>query len=394
MKMAKDNKKVSEVLKKLGVAPSVKKVTPFTKEEERIIAGFEEIQKFVQENGSPPQHGKDKDIFERIYATRLDRLNELSEYEELLKPLDKQNILHFQEKEEFKKNMNRQEVLATLGVAKEKNSINELKNVRTYAERRAAEDVGRRKKCEDFDKYKPLFEAVKRDQKNGSRKSIQVKGSTSIDKGDFFIINGQIAYIAELGEKKKIIYNRQNTERDNDRRSDRKIKVIYDNGTEGNMLKLSLSRAINNDSTSRKLVSVDDVLSGHIYILRSDSDHPFIKENRECIHKIGCTSGNIKDRIRSAKKDPTYLFADVELKGEVKLYNKIDPKKVEKLLHRFFSDARLNVELPDRFNNHYKPKEWFLLPLNIIKEAVDLFKNNILHEYKYDKKSVAIIKNS
>ena len=47
--------------------------------DERIIVGFEEIQRFVEQHGRAPQHGEDKDIFERLYAVRLDRLRSLEE---------------------------------------------------------------------------------------------------------------------------------------------------------------------------------------------------------------------------------------------------------------------------------------------------------------------------
>ena len=61
--------------------------------EERIIAGFEEIQRFVEKQGRAPQHGEDRDIFERIYAVRLDRLCALEECRSLLSPLDHQGLL-------------------------------------------------------------------------------------------------------------------------------------------------------------------------------------------------------------------------------------------------------------------------------------------------------------
>ena len=54
--------------------------------EERIIAGFEEIQRFVVKNDRAPQHGEDNDIFERLYAVRLDRLHAVEECRSLLAP--------------------------------------------------------------------------------------------------------------------------------------------------------------------------------------------------------------------------------------------------------------------------------------------------------------------
>ena len=62
------------LLAELGVEVEAKKVSARTPQEERVIAGFEEIQRFVEEHGHPPQHGEDKDIFERLYAVRLDHI--------------------------------------------------------------------------------------------------------------------------------------------------------------------------------------------------------------------------------------------------------------------------------------------------------------------------------
>ena len=48
--------------------------------EERVIAGFEDILNFFEENGRAPKHGEDRDIFERLYAVRLDRIREQPEF--------------------------------------------------------------------------------------------------------------------------------------------------------------------------------------------------------------------------------------------------------------------------------------------------------------------------
>src|SRR6516162_2295176 len=61
--------------------------------EERIIAGFDEIQRFVEKHGRAPQHGEDREIFERLYAVRVDRLRALEECRSLLVPLDRHGLL-------------------------------------------------------------------------------------------------------------------------------------------------------------------------------------------------------------------------------------------------------------------------------------------------------------
>jgi hypothetical protein len=61
--------------------------------EERVVAGFEEIQRFTEKHGRVPQHGEDRDIFERLYAVRLDRLRTLPDCRLWLEPLDHHGLL-------------------------------------------------------------------------------------------------------------------------------------------------------------------------------------------------------------------------------------------------------------------------------------------------------------
>lgn len=134
----------------------------------------------------------------------------------------------------------------------------------------------------------------------------------------------------------------------------------------------------------------EDIESGTIYVLRSKSELPKIKENRDVIHKIGVTGGKIETRIAKAKLDPTFLMADVEIVATYELYN-INRVKLEHIIHMFFECARLDIEISDRFGNPVIPKEWFLVPLHIIDEAVELIKNGKISNYKYDVKSASLI---
>jgi hypothetical protein len=118
---------------------------------------------------------------------------------------------------------------------------------------------------------------------------------------------------------------------------------------------------------------LDDLPTGYIYVLRSQSDHPFIAEHRSIIHKIGVTVGDVKSRVANAKKDPTYLLADVEIVATFKLAN-INRKKLEAVLHKVFDSARLELALPDRFGIAVQPREWFLVPLEVIETVIEKIK--------------------
>lgn len=180
--------------------------------------------------------------------------------------------------------------------------------------------------------------------------------------------------------------------------------MIYDNGTESDVLLRSLQRALHRDEAGRRITdptagplfageaSEGDVETGTIYVLRSKSDHPAIAEHRDVIHKIGVTGGKVETRIANAKLDPTFLLADVEVIAEYDLYN-INRSKLENLLHRFFGGARLDVQIDDRFGNPVKPREWFLVPLNVIDEVVAKIQEGTIAEYHYDPETASLKEN-
>src|SRR5258707_1993628 len=183
--------------------------------EERIIAGFEEIQRFVEKHGRAPQHGEDREIFERLYAVRLDRLRALGECRSLLVPLDHQGLLSGKEivAAASHETIDDDELLAELKGAAGAGGITELRHVRTSADKRAAEEIANRTVCADFEKFEPIFERVKRELKSGIRRTLPVQNLeeirlAEIQRDECFIIQGQIAYVAEVGEEFKTQYDR------------------------------------------------------------------------------------------------------------------------------------------------------------------------------------------
>ena len=384
------------LLEELGVEVEVKKAAQYTKEEERVIAGFEEIQRFVEEHECPPQHGEDKDIFERLYAVRLDRLNELGSCRELLMPMDRQGLLNAGEDSasESEGEMDDDALLAALGVEAEAGSIEELKYVRPSKEIRAAEEVAQRERCEDFEQYKELFDQVKEDLEAGTRQMIRCDNKTDVKIGDILVLKGQTAYIANAGEEFT----------DGEGRVDCRLRVIYSNGTESKMLRRSFQKRLWEDDAARRITTPSDLgpmftdqvveedrASGTIYILRSQSENPFIREHRELIHKIGFTNGSVERRIADAANEPTYLLADVEVVKTYRLYN-LNANKLENLFHKLFASAKLDIEMKDRFGKPYKPREWFLVPLEAIKEAVERLKDGTLSDYVYDPEIAKLMK--
>ncbi len=78
------------LLAELGIETDARPPSARSPREERIIAGFEEIQRFADENGRPPSHGEQGDIFERLYAVRLERIRDQVECRDLCLPFDRQ----------------------------------------------------------------------------------------------------------------------------------------------------------------------------------------------------------------------------------------------------------------------------------------------------------------
>ncbi|KKJ78006.1 hypothetical protein WH95_06270 [Kiloniella litopenaei] len=389
-----------ELLDALGVEAKEEKKKKRTPKEERIIAGFEEIQKFVDDNGRLPAHGEGNDIFERLYATRLDQIRKQAECRDLVTELDHQGLLDGASEpvEEIPTDIDDDALLAELGVEAKTDDVTVLKHVKTRAEKRMVEEMANRTKCEDFDKFKPLFEAIQNDLDNGNRETKKFRkdagfSKTDIKAGQFFILGGQTAYIAKVGEE----FTAPNGQ------PDARMRVIYSNGTESDLLLRSMQRALYKDETSRIVsdpvagplfsgeAEADDLPSGTIYVLRSKSEDPYVSERHEVLHKIGVTGGDVNKRIANAKHDATYLLADVEIVATYKLAN-INRKKMEKLLHKFFDAARLNIEIKDRFGNPVSPREWFLVPLFIIDEVVDKIKDGTISDYTYDLEQVKLVK--
>ena len=364
-----------------------------TPREERIIAGFEDIQRFVEEHGHVPRHGDDNDIFERLYAVRLDRLREQEECRTLLIPLDHQGLLSAvalnEPKGEY--SLSDDELLAELA-GDEGADVQNLRHVRSTAEKREAEEIAQRERCEDFERFQPLFEQVQRELQSGLRVTRTFMRDTSVEVGQWFVLSGQMAYVAEEGDDFDSPQGKK----------DARLRVIFSNGTQSNLLRLSLVRALYKDEAGRRITEADagplfsealesdDIESGTIYVLRSDSKHPYVVEHRELIHKIGVTGGKVETRIAGADKDATYLLADVEVVATYKLHN-INRIRMENLFHRLFSPAQLELTIPDRFGNPVKPKEWFLVPLNVIDEAVGRIRDGSITDVVYDPASAQLV---
>lgn len=246
--MMSDEDNLDELARELELDDDEAASGGHTHEEARAIAGFEEIVKFVDEHGRPPEHGQGRDIFERLYAVRLDRLKALERFRPLLQPLDKNGLLGAATGEPVASDEELDDEALLEELEMDSNDVRaddvtQLKHVKPRAEVRAAEEIAERTKCNDFELFEPLFNAIRKDLKSGLRKTRRYAKMAGIKQGEFFIINGQMAYIAVVGKEFETDYDRR----------DNRLRVIYDNGTESDILLRSLQRALHRDNAGRRI---------------------------------------------------------------------------------------------------------------------------------------------
>ena len=162
------------------------------------------------------------------------------------------------------------------------------------------------KPCEDFEKFKYRFEKCHSDLKQGRRKLIEFKGASRIEVGNFYLLGGQLAYVDNLYNVQKKIHGR----------IDARLRLIFENGTESDMLRNSLERRLyekngkaiteleetNQDIINQRMqgITQDDKEVGYIYILKSKSQNYEIA-SIENLYKIGIARESVEKRIKRLK---------------------------------------------------------------------------------------------
>lgn len=373
------------------IKPTAKPRPAASPEERRLVLGLEDIEAFYLREGRLPQNVEGADIFERMYAVRLQALREHTMREAWLDPADTHALLSMVEEEVD--DSPSLEDLDRLFEDLDSGELQQLRFVRSSQERREPDEVAQRDPCADFERFEAIFTHVQKELKLGLRETLPFAGDTKVKQGDFFILGGQLIYVAEKEEEWQQDYGKM----------DARLRVIYANRTESNLLMRSLIRALERDVRGRRVSVPDsgplfsseweqgDQSSGRIYVLRSKSMHPYVQEHRAYIHKIGVTGSKIETRIANARHDATYLLADVEVVRTYELAN-VQRHKLESLLHRFFASAQLDLEIEDRFGNKVRPREWFLLPLSAIEEAIDRIMDGSLSDYRYEPKKAGLVR--
>ena len=357
-----------------------------------LINSFEEIQSFVDEHNCEPQSNISNKIefklFARLKAIRSDakKIKILSKYD--FGGLLKGNAI----KEITIEDIISDDSHRLLG-EEEDSEIFKLKHVKSV-ERIKPDYLSRRKVCKDFSLYKEMFNILHEELASKKRRLIKYT-SSDLNVGNFYALDGILFYLKSIeGDTNKYVFNSGERER-----FDGRTLCIFDNGTQSDMLFRSLDKAmqldgysisakINDSSIDETSIDESDVLNGYIYVLASKN--PDVKDF-ENLYKIGHTTGSVADRIKNAKKEATYLFYDIDIISTHRCLN-IQSYNLEQTIHDFFSAVKLDIELFDNRNNIYKPREWFKVSHDVIKDAINLIVSNQINDYLYDPEVNQVIK--
>lgn len=358
--------------------------------DERLLQSFAQVNEFYREHGREPKSNP-ADILEFQLFNRLKGIRSNKQKCDSLQHVDEFQLLEHV--------VAAKEILSIADIFdddsfglldNEGESIFELKHI-SSSPMKMPDKIAQRKHCEDFDQFEHLFKDCHAELKSGIREARAFTGEQQIKAGHFFILHGITAYVAEVGEK-EVKNGKVNA----------RLRCIFENGTESNMLLRSLATELYKDETGRRvldhqekalealeLIQAEDVKSGHLYILQSLSQDSAIS-SIDNLYKIGYSTVPVKERIKYAVDEPTYLMAPVKIISAFECYN-LNPQKFELLLHTFFGNSCLDVDVFDNKGKRYSPREWFIAPLHIIEAAAYMLINGEIINYRYDEKSMEIL---
>ena len=394
--MAKKNLTIDDIFDDddFGLLDSKAKTSAVKTDEERLIDSFEEINSFFDKNKREPNKSS---MSEYGLMAKLKNFRENEAQKKILKPFDRYNLLGYVELEKATIDdiLNEEDELGLLDSDKDLD-IFKFKHTPKPEERADADFVAQRKpiKEKEFEKYEAMFLKVHKEIKEGKRK---IKPFKNIEKnlhvGDFYLMDGILLYLesANLKTEEKELGSGNRV------RTEGRTRTIFENGTYSNMLFRSLGKQIQKNgklitNTYEKieqdlfvntgLVKEEDVQSGWIYVLKSKSSNTQIANIKD-LYKVGFARNSVDERIKNAKNEATYLFADVHKIATYKVYNR-NADKLEGLLHRFFAKACLDIDLFNEKGQRLNPREWFVVPFEVIEETIQLILNENIVNYEYD----------
>ncbi len=369
-----------------------------------VVQNFLEIVAFIDAHGREPspENLGEKLLAQRLYAYRLN-----SQFAERVRQYDTCGLLNG--------NINKPEPVApakeievsslddifasdTLGLLDDiDTSIFKMEHVAAPKDKDTPDEIAQRKPCADFYNYQRFFEDM---HKLLNTNAVIVKDTireADVREGHAFIVNGMMCYVDKI-LKTGIITT--------DGRDNPRYRVVFDNGTETNLLRYSLVKALSYDPHSKYIdtdlnlfsdgsikITRKDRPTGFVYVLGTDSKAPelaTLKASKKLV-KIGYSTQPVEKRISNAEKESTYLFAPVRILGKIDCFN-LNPHSFEQLIHAFLADQRLNMTLKDASGHSYRPEEWFTVDAKTALEICQRIIDGTIVQYRMDNVSGKIVK--
>jgi T5orf172 domain len=362
-------------------------------DEDRLIDSFEEINSFFEKNNREPSTDSmsEYNLLARLKGFRSDEGKK-----KILKPFDRFDLLGYveMEKKTFDEILE-EDNLGLLNTDAD-TSIFEFNHTPKQDKRAETDFVAQREPIPEkkFKKYEAIFQKVHKELKEGKRRILNFdRLENNLQEDNFYLLDGMLLYL-ELADTQQKLRGVSTGGRVH---LDGRTTTIFENGTKSNMLFRSLGKALqkngklitkidgsypNSFLENSNVASEEDIQSGWIYVLRSKSPNKSITETPN-LYKIGFSTENAAERIKNASNEATYLFADVEIVATYRCYN-LNTQHFENLIHRFFAECCLNIDVFDKVGTRYTPREWFVVPLAIIEQTIHLIISGDIIKYKYD----------
>lgn len=349
--------------------------SPAISEDERLVSAFAEVTAFVKANGREPERSP-TNMSEMQLAMRLKAMREDEAQREALKEHDELDLLQEPEPPE-----SIEEVVASddLGLLESDDpDLYDLKHVPPKVTT-MPEEIGRRTPCLDFDRFRKLFEECKAALASGDRDLLPFKNEQQIDAGRFYVLKGVLLYVDEVGERTREAG-----------KVNARLRCIFDNETESNMLLRSLAAELYKDGrrvtesrrATERITLEPDTPMASVYVLRSLSKDPQLAAFPQ-VHKIGSTRQTVEDRIAGATGSATFLGAPVEIAAVYKVPEGTE-KAFEKQLHSIFAESRLDIWFEQSGKAVASANEWFAVPLDGIEKAFDLIEADSIGNFHWD----------
>lgn len=349
--------------------------------DERLVSSFEQINNFIHKNNRIPSE-QAVDIGEATLGHMLNTIKADKEKLDALAEYDEFGLLEAEKAPETLEELFAEDS----GLFKNTGELFDVTKLpRNGVAEKNSGEIASRKAVADFSIYQPLFEEKQLGLASGKYRLTKFIKQEEVVDGGFYVSGGQMCYVESIG-KEKLTFGRMKA----------RLRVIFENGTESNMYLRTLSSQLYNDDgyivVDSNTVDEDDgsEVVGHIYILKSKSNNPQIQEIQN-LYKIGMTEDTVESRISNAKNDPTYLMAPVEVVETYKLTGNYNTQKVEALIHRFFSDAKVELTIADKDGQEYTPTEWYSVPIGAIREAIDLLNTGEIVNFVFDGEKQEIV---